>query len=189
MTSTGQPWSEPTLWPEDTPANPSHSPANVADEMILDTSGPCSPSAFAWYDHDTRSWRTSQATLVSDSDLFSETWPRSGMTHDGTAYQLRPSAPRTLATESSLSLHGGRIWSTATTRMIEHPWEQLEELQSGDIIRHDHAGNTWSAGLANEVRFRNGDPSVSHGQLNPEWVEWLMGFPAGWTDLEASETP
>ena len=22
------------------------------------------------------------------------------------------------------------------------------------------------------------------GQLNPTWVEWLMGFPLGWTDLE-----
>ncbi len=20
------------------------------------------------------------------------------------------------------------------------------------------------------------------GQLNPEWVEWLMGYPVGWTD-------
>ena len=26
------------------------------------------------------------------------------------------------------------------------------------------------------------------GQLNPTWVEWLMGFPEGWTDLEHSET-
>lgn len=26
------------------------------------------------------------------------------------------------------------------------------------------------------------------GKLNPMWVEWLMGFPLGWTDLEASET-
>lgn len=26
------------------------------------------------------------------------------------------------------------------------------------------------------------------GQLNPMWVEWLMGFPPGWTDLNASET-
>ena len=22
------------------------------------------------------------------------------------------------------------------------------------------------------------------GTLNPTWVEWLMGFPLGWTDLE-----
>ena len=27
------------------------------------------------------------------------------------------------------------------------------------------------------------------GQLNPTWVEYLMGFPLGWTDLNASETP
>ncbi len=27
------------------------------------------------------------------------------------------------------------------------------------------------------------------GQLNPMWGEWLMGFPLGWTDLNASETP
>lgn len=28
-----------------------------------------------------------------------------------------------------------------------------------------------------------------NGQLNPTWVEWLMGFPLEWTDLSASETP
>ncbi len=27
------------------------------------------------------------------------------------------------------------------------------------------------------------------GQLNPTWVEWLMGFPLGWTALDASATP
>jgi hypothetical protein len=26
------------------------------------------------------------------------------------------------------------------------------------------------------------------GKLSPMWVEWLMGFPAGWTDLEDSAT-
>lgn len=26
------------------------------------------------------------------------------------------------------------------------------------------------------------------GALNPQWVEWLMGYPSGWTDLEPSET-
>lgn len=27
------------------------------------------------------------------------------------------------------------------------------------------------------------------GQLNPTWTEWLMGFPIGWTELNASGTP
>ena len=27
-------------------------------------------------------------------------------------------------------------------------------------------------------------PSAVGGKLNPTWVEWLMGFPTGWTDLE-----
>lgn len=39
--------------------------------------------------------------------------------------------------------------------------------------------------LAHFVRQSDG---IS-GQLNPTWVEWLMGFPLGWTDLKDSETP
>ena len=43
---------------------------------------------------------------------------------------------------------------------------------------------------------REGSPNLAErvtaerhgGQLNPTWVEWLMGFPPGWTDLEASAT-
>jgi hypothetical protein len=27
------------------------------------------------------------------------------------------------------------------------------------------------------------------GTLNPTWVEWLMGFPLGWTDCEHLATP
>ena len=33
------------------------------------------------------------------------------------------------------------------------------------------------------------EPDLIGGALNPTWVEWLMGFPTGWTDLNASETP
>jgi len=32
-------------------------------------------------------------------------------------------------------------------------------------------------------------PEELNGALNPTWVEWLMGFPLGWTALEPSATP
>ena len=32
-------------------------------------------------------------------------------------------------------------------------------------------------------------PPEDGGRLNPNWVEWLMGYPTGWTALDASETP
>ena len=38
-------------------------------------------------------------------------------------------------------------------------------------------------------RSTNTPPGVGNGHLNPTWVEWLMGFPLGWTDCEDSETP
>ncbi len=31
-------------------------------------------------------------------------------------------------------------------------------------------------------------PEAVNGTLNPTWVEWLQGFPLGWTDLDASAT-
>jgi hypothetical protein len=35
---------------------------------------------------------------------------------------------------------------------------------------------------------KRGMTAGNGGKLNPTWVEWLMGFPLGWTDLEDSET-
>lgn len=34
------------------------------------------------------------------------------------------------------------------------------------------------------VNSSNLETTVNGGQLNPAWVEWLMGFPIGWTELE-----
>ena len=44
------------------------------------------------------------------------------------------------------------------------------------------------AGQITEEERRNMSQG-NGGQLNPTWVEWLMGFPLGWTDLNVSETP
>ena len=38
--------------------------------------------------------------------------------------------------------------------------------------------------LGNHPDVRN----TGSGTLNPTWVEWLMGWPIGWTDLEPLET-
>jgi DNA (cytosine-5)-methyltransferase 1 len=35
-----------------------------------------------------------------------------------------------------------------------------------------------------ENRIAQREPTAIGGKLNPMWVEWLMGFPTGWTDLE-----
>jgi hypothetical protein len=32
-------------------------------------------------------------------------------------------------------------------------------------------------------------PEAAGGTLNPTWVEWLMGYPLGWTACAASATP
>lgn len=44
----------------------------------------------ASYDPGSSSWKTSQHCLVEGLTSFSETWPRSGLMQNGTAYQLPP---------------------------------------------------------------------------------------------------
>ena len=60
-------------------------------------------------------------------------------------------------------------------RMYATP--QARDFRTGQIER-------W----ADPKRSRNLNDQCG-GQLNPTWVEWLMGFPIGWTELSASETP
>jgi hypothetical protein len=60
-------------------------------------------------------------------------------------------------------------------------------------------GPLWPTPQAHDYKsgagYDHGDkkqtPQLRHimgGQLNPTWVEWLMGFPLGWTDCGPSET-
>jgi hypothetical protein len=39
--------------------------------------------------------------------------------------------------------------------------------------------------LGNHPEVRN----QGEGTLNPDWTEWLMGFPIGYTNLEELEEP
>jgi hypothetical protein len=62
----------------------------------------------------------------------------------------------------------------------------------------ESAVRMWPTPVANDAK-NNGGPSqmrrdapnlnaVVGGQLNPRWVEWLMGWPIGWTSLEPLAT-
>ena len=92
--SNGTPESDQlTLLPPVSPAPTSASPApGRASPARRPDSGPRSPVLLTNYDPNTSSWRTSQRCLLEGWGRFSETWPRSGMTVNGIAYRLPPSA-------------------------------------------------------------------------------------------------
>ena len=58
-----------------------------------------------------------------------------------------------------------------------------------------HKGSSPAALTRKDGRDRSGDRldhavmASDSGQLNPDWVEWLMGFPIGWTALKNWVTP
>jgi hypothetical protein len=159
----------------------------------------------ARYDPATRSWRTSQHCWVEGLERFSETWPRSGMTRNGTAYRLPPLAPHTGATASGLwptaratdGDKGSRTAKGAAKEMargrnrdlgmVAALWPTPVSRDKRTIKGAQHpAGWTGAKGLCETVGEVEGSTT---GSLNPPWVEWLMGFPEGWTDLGASATP
>jgi hypothetical protein len=86
--------------------SPARTLASRAQELGWQASaavyGRSSPDLLADYNHDSSSWRTRQACLVSGWAEFSETWPRSGMTRNGTAYRLPALTRITRETASGL---------------------------------------------------------------------------------------
>jgi hypothetical protein len=91
-----------------------------------------------------------------------------------------------------------RMWPTPTVRgnhnvkgMTKNSGDGLETA----VKRYPTpCARDWRSGKGKTQaeRDRTAGPSLPEaigGQLNPMWVEWLMGFPVGWTDLQDSETP
>lgn len=46
----------------------------------------------------------------------------------------------------------------------------------------------WGGSGSREMLKKIVTPEEFNGALNPTWVEWLMGWPLGWTDLEPLAT-
>jgi hypothetical protein len=182
-----------TLFAVDSPASPSPPQAAASPKTTHGGFGQRWRRSFADYNPATSSWRTFQGSLLAEWETYSETWPRAGTTVSGTAYQLPPSAPLTDATESgwwptpsaTLGTHaglvtpakareGGTLVEALSARMWPTPTARLGHRRGPQAKRY-----------FDPARSNDLDDAVAAtgttGQLNPEWVEWLMGYPPGWT--------
>lgn len=132
-------------------------------------------------------WRSTRCYL---------TWKVSATPRKRLLFRLAASMPRTSGRDVQLlGTPTAKMWPTPTAR-------DYKGANSLEHLTRPNGGHLWQ--LANAVRMfptpkaqnalgagqKHGDggPSldvVVGGQLNPTWVEWLMGFPIGWTDLNA----
>ena len=142
----------------------------AAELDLQESDQDCFSKSFAWFDNSdpaTCSWKTWQRSLLGDWIEFSESWPRSGMTRNGIAYRLRPLVPRISGTGSS----------SLPPTLQEQPATPSRDWNGG---RSSEATQERNSRPLNE-RIEN---AAASGQLNPQWVSWLMGFPIDWCDLQ-----
>lgn len=199
----------------DFPASQSASPENEKARTMNGGSGQSSPVSFAVFDPITSLWKTFRACLPWMEGDFSEqssvTWPRAGTMRSGRCFR-RQLLARGINVTGFLSL------PTPTATDIYNrtlPLERAIQCQSGIYRRVTAKGQSfarlsevvkllptpiasdWRSGKCSDATLsKNSRPlreiaaqGQESGQLNPVWVEWLMGFPTGWSDCEHSETP
>jgi hypothetical protein len=130
------------------------------------------------------------------------------MTRSGTAFRLVPLAPLTGGTGFGSSLTArdpeSGLWPTPeasdasggrVSREIggSRPSGASRSVTLGTMVAHRERtiDGLWTTPAADDTghrkdRYAQGGTALSTqagGSLNPTWVEWLMGFPLGWTDL------
>lgn len=119
--------------------------------------------------------KTFLASLLPCSTRFFLTWKISVTPAKRLLFQL---SPLELSTDETEFL----LWPTpaAAGWGNEGSRNMLARLvQSGAIAEEEK--RRMSIGIQEKSKHSN--------HINPEFWEWLMGFPMGWTDLEHSETP
>ena len=161
-------------------------------------------ASLAKYDPNTHLWRTVQCSLLEDLNESLQTLPAWGMTVGGELY-LRQTLVQTIKEKES------GLWPTPNTleglapkkldRIMEYnnksrPGRSYASMNLREQVVYGKIPiwPTPTAHMAKETNapseaLRN-EPSLSSrvgGTLNPTWVEWLMGWPLGWTDLKPLE--
>lgn len=153
------------------PVSHSALPANASPKTIPVICGLKLSKPFASFDRDMSFWRMSpDCSLKVTSDEFSETWPKSFLISEGAAYRLAPLERLTRGRASGLlpTPNSGDVPATAVKKLLPTP------------MANDAKNN---AGPSRFNRKTLSLDAVAGGRLNPYWVEWLMGWPIGWTDL------
>lgn len=150
-------------------------------------SGTSSRGWFAKLSPSTSEWRTPQISLLGVSELFSETWPRSGSMLGGTCY-LRPTLAPTICVNASGSLLPTLTVNGNNNR--PYPGKKSGYGLASAIALLPTLTTIGMNGGSNSRRAtaKRGEPPTHVGPLNPDWCEWFMGFPIGWTALDALET-
>ncbi len=114
--------------------------------------------SFAKWSQDSYSWKTHQCSLAGDLDEFLETFPRWG------------------------SMRNGECWEQRTLERT------IKETESGSLLPTPTCHNSKEGNYPAE-RNRNTPTLATHvgGKIHPEFTEWMMGWPLGWTDLKPLE--
>lgn len=133
----------------------------------------------ATYNPVTCVWETDDLCMGGHSELFSGTWPSSGMTRGGTAFELPTWAPRTGGSGfSSSPTHEGLLWTPVTTP--ERP-QQGGDSSKWPASLHEQVVEelpTFAAGAADEPDVLLATPAVNdmgEGKTPEQWHEWNSG--------------
>lgn len=122
--------------------------------------------SLASYDPGTSSWKTAQTLLSGGLAPFSQTWPRAGTMQNGRCYRRAPWVRH-------IHEKGCSLWPTPTATDTTG---RGYHISSGKI----------RLALPGAIQVAEGNHYQNPGtrKTNPAFVEYLMGFPIGWTDLE-----
>ncbi len=74
-------------------------------------------------------------------------------------------------------------YPTPTASDIEGGTAPDVQMKNGHFYRENKKGERWGVKLRDAVSIKR----KPGGRLNPEFVEFLMGYPMGWTEIEPKE--